>query len=51
MLGAGVSAGVLAAAFRRGIVSFPKLPQPEPGEVLLVCTCYEEDTALWGGLR
>ncbi|MEU4332020.1 DUF6924 domain-containing protein [Nonomuraea dietziae] len=39
-----------AAAFRRRIMSFPKLPQPEPGEVLLVCTCYEDGTALWGGL-
>lgn len=29
---------------------FPKLPQPEPGEVLLLCTCYEDGTALWGGL-
>ncbi|MGO4614808.1 hypothetical protein AB4305_00535 [Nocardia sp. 2YAB30] len=31
-------------------MSFPKLPQPEPGEVLLVCTCYEDGKALWGGL-
>ena len=31
-------------------MSFPRLPQPEPGEVLLVCTCYEDGTALWGGL-
>lgn len=31
-------------------MSLPKLPQPEPGEVLLVCTCYEDGTALWGGL-
>ncbi|MBF6475235.1 MULTISPECIES: DUF6924 domain-containing protein [Nocardia] len=31
-------------------MSFPKLPPPEPGEVLLVCTCYEEGTARWGGL-
>ncbi|MFL4945806.1 DUF6924 domain-containing protein [Streptomyces sp. MMS24-I31] len=31
-------------------MSFPKLPQPTPGEVLLVCTCYEDGRALWGGL-
>lgn len=31
-------------------MSFPDLPRPEPGEVLLVCTCYEDGTALWGGL-
>ncbi|WP_433713648.1 DUF6924 domain-containing protein [Nocardia sp. CA-084685] len=31
-------------------MSFPRLPQPESGEVLLVCTCYEDGTALWGGL-
>ncbi|WP_406229749.1 DUF6924 domain-containing protein [Nocardia sp. NBC_01009] len=31
-------------------MSLPKLPQPEPGEVLLVCTCYEDGMALWGGL-
>ncbi|MEU6587702.1 hypothetical protein ABZ923_00430 [Streptomyces sp. NPDC046881] len=31
-------------------MSFPKLTPPAPGEVLLVCTCYEEDRALWGGL-
>lgn len=31
-------------------MSFPELPQPAPGEVLLVCTCYEEGKALWGGL-
>src|SRR4051794_20650727 len=31
-------------------MSIPKLPQPEPGEVLLVCTCYKDGTALWGGL-
>ncbi|MEU5537848.1 hypothetical protein [Streptomyces sp. NPDC020362] len=29
---------------------FPELPQPAPGEVLLVCTCYEDGEALWGGL-
>lgn len=39
-----------AAVFRRRVMSFPKLPQPEPGEVLLVCTCYEDGKALWGGL-
>ncbi|MGH3381148.1 MAG: DUF6924 domain-containing protein [Actinoallomurus sp.] len=31
-------------------MSFPQLPQPAPGEVLLLCTCYEEGEALWGGL-
>ncbi|MFJ9566303.1 DUF6924 domain-containing protein [Streptomyces fuscichromogenes] len=31
-------------------MSFPELPQPAPGEVLLVCTCYEDGRALWGGL-
>ncbi|MFE7836060.1 DUF6924 domain-containing protein [Streptomyces sp. NPDC057474] len=31
-------------------MSFPELPQPAPGEVLLICTCYEDDKALWGGL-
>ncbi|MFG1754134.1 DUF6924 domain-containing protein [Streptosporangium sandarakinum] len=31
-------------------MSVPEFPQPQPGEVLLVCTCYENDTALWGGL-
>ncbi|MEU2337146.1 hypothetical protein ABZ770_38855 [Streptomyces sp. NPDC006654] len=31
-------------------MSFPEFPQPAPGEVLLVCTCYEDDRALWGGL-
>ncbi|MCO5995645.1 DUF6924 domain-containing protein [Actinoallomurus rhizosphaericola] len=31
-------------------MSFPRLPQPGPGAVLLVCTCYEDGTALWGGL-
>lgn len=29
---------------------FPPLPRPAPGEVLLVGTCYEDGTALWGGL-
>ncbi|MFK0111707.1 DUF6924 domain-containing protein [Streptomyces sp. NPDC091217] len=31
-------------------MSYPELPQPTPGEVLLVCTCYEDGRALWGGL-
>ncbi|MET9078621.1 hypothetical protein ABZX95_42345 [Streptomyces sp. NPDC004232] len=31
-------------------MSFPKLPQPASSEVLLVCTCYEDGRALWGGL-
>lgn len=31
-------------------MSFPELPQPAPGEVLLVCTCYEDGQAQWGGL-
>ncbi|GAA1724995.1 DUF6924 domain-containing protein [Streptomyces yatensis] len=31
-------------------MSFPELPQPAPGEVLLVCTCYKDGEALWGGL-
>jgi hypothetical protein len=31
-------------------MTFPELPQPAPGEVLLVCTCYEDGKALWGGL-
>ncbi|MEU8975392.1 hypothetical protein AB0D11_40310 [Streptomyces monashensis] len=31
-------------------MSFPELPQPAPGEVLLVCTCYGDGRALWGGL-
>lgn len=31
-------------------MSLPKLPQSTPGEVLLVCTCYERGRALWGGL-
>ncbi|MEV5842224.1 hypothetical protein AB0M32_09640 [Streptomyces sp. NPDC051985] len=31
-------------------MTFPELPQPAPGEVLLVCTCYEDGRALWGGL-
>ncbi|WP_329454122.1 DUF6924 domain-containing protein [Streptomyces sp. NBC_01497] len=29
---------------------FPALPQPASGDVLLVCTCYEDGTALWGEL-
>ena len=31
-------------------MSFPELPTPAPGEVLLVCTCYQDGTALWGRL-
>ncbi|MFE2586319.1 DUF6924 domain-containing protein [Streptomyces sp. NPDC059378] len=31
-------------------MSFPGLPQPAPGEVLLVCTCYEDGEARWGDL-
>ncbi|WP_030175074.1 DUF6924 domain-containing protein [Spirillospora albida] len=31
-------------------MSIPALPTPTPGEVLLVCTRHEADTALWGGL-
>ncbi|MFG2947188.1 DUF6924 domain-containing protein [Streptomyces adustus] len=31
-------------------MSFPGLPRPAPGEVLLVCTCYEGGKALWGDL-
>ncbi|MFF7190661.1 DUF6924 domain-containing protein [Streptomyces sp. NPDC008222] len=31
-------------------MSFPQLPQPAPGEVPLICTCYEDDKALWGSL-
>jgi hypothetical protein len=31
-------------------MSFPELPQPAPGEVLLVCACYEDGKTLWGGL-
>ncbi|MEV5879387.1 hypothetical protein AB0L75_35220 [Streptomyces sp. NPDC052101] len=31
-------------------MSFPELPQPARGEVLFVCTCYEDGRALWGGL-
>ncbi|WP_157431254.1 hypothetical protein [Actinomadura hibisca] len=27
-----------------------KLPQPAPDEVLLVSTCYQDGTALWGEL-
>ncbi|ANS64005.1 hypothetical protein SLINC_1781 [Streptomyces lincolnensis] len=29
---------------------FPDLPRPAPGDVLLVCTCYEDGEARWGGL-
>ncbi|MEO3793077.1 hypothetical protein ABGB14_22930 [Nonomuraea sp. B10E15] len=31
-------------------MSRPELPHPAPGEVLLVCTCYEDGKALYGGL-
>jgi hypothetical protein len=31
-------------------MSIPELPQAAPGEVLVVCTCYEDGKALWGGL-
>ncbi|WP_040793630.1 DUF6924 domain-containing protein [Nocardia paucivorans] len=31
-------------------MSFPGLPRPAAGEVLLVGTCYEDGAALWGGL-
>ncbi|MPY36264.1 hypothetical protein FNH09_35100 [Streptomyces adustus] len=31
-------------------MSFPGLPRSAPGEVLLVCTCYEGDEARWGDL-
>ncbi|MFI2206584.1 DUF6924 domain-containing protein [Streptomyces sp. NPDC020192] len=31
-------------------MSIPELPQPVSGAVLLVCTCYEDGKALWGGL-
>ncbi|WP_328400276.1 DUF6924 domain-containing protein [Nocardia sp. NBC_00403] len=31
-------------------MSLPKLSQPVTGDVLLVCTCYEDGTALWGKL-
>ncbi|GAA0318805.1 hypothetical protein NE235_07040 [Actinoallomurus spadix] len=31
-------------------MSLPELPRPEPGDVLLVCTSYEDGTPLWGGL-
>ena len=29
---------------------FPELPRSAPGEVPLVCVCYEDDEASWGGL-
>ncbi|MGI5171764.1 DUF6924 domain-containing protein [Spirillospora sp. CA-253888] len=35
---------------RRKAMSYPKLPRPAPGEVLLVCTRYRDDTPLWGDL-
>ncbi|NBE98546.1 hypothetical protein FE391_14515 [Nonomuraea sp. KC401] len=31
-------------------MSRPSLPPAAPGEVLLVCTCYEDGRAQWGGL-
>ncbi|MGW2705326.1 DUF6924 domain-containing protein [Streptomyces sp. NPDC001340] len=31
-------------------MSFPGLPEPAPGEALLVCTYYTDGKALWGGL-
>ncbi|MGW4771266.1 DUF6924 domain-containing protein [Nocardia sp. NPDC004278] len=31
-------------------MSFPKLPQSETGDVLLVCACYEDGIARWGKL-
>ncbi|MFC0051883.1 DUF6924 domain-containing protein [Streptomyces actinomycinicus] len=31
-------------------MSFPGLPQPAPGHVQLISTCYEDGRALWGGL-
>ncbi|TDD02305.1 hypothetical protein E1292_23805 [Nonomuraea deserti] len=31
-------------------MSRPKLPRPAPGDVLLVCTCYEDGKALYGRL-
>ena len=31
-------------------MSFPELPRPTHGEVLLVSACYEHDKALWGEL-
>ncbi|MFD4946657.1 DUF6924 domain-containing protein [Streptomyces sp. NPDC058409] len=31
-------------------MSFPELSHSAPGEVLLVCTCYEDGKALWAGL-
>lgn len=31
-------------------MSHPGLPRLSPGEVLLVCTCYDHGGALWGGL-
>ncbi|MFF4038155.1 hypothetical protein [Streptomyces sp. NPDC001816] len=31
-------------------MSFPGLPEPAPGEALLVCTYYKDGKALWGGL-
>lgn len=31
-------------------MSFPELPQPEPGEVLLLRVCFDDDTKRWDGL-
>jgi hypothetical protein len=31
-------------------MAFPALPQPAPGEVLLISTCFRDGTSLWGGL-
>lgn len=31
-------------------MAFPTLPQPAPGEVLLVSTCFRDGAPLWGGL-
>ncbi|WP_242900791.1 DUF6924 domain-containing protein [Actinomadura terrae] len=31
-------------------MSFPVLPPTEPGEVLLICTCYDDGKPLWGDL-
>ncbi|MER6508643.1 hypothetical protein ABT158_17605 [Nonomuraea sp. NPDC001636] len=31
-------------------MSFPELPQPEPGEVLLLRVCFDDDTERWDGL-
>src|SRR5689334_2223493 len=31
-------------------MSRPELPRPAPGDVLLVCTFYQDGNASWGGL-